>query len=898
MMEQYQKIKSQHQDKFVLFRLGDFYELFFEDAIEGAALMEIVLTNRNGTPMCGVPHHQLKNYAYKLLQSGKKIAIVEQKEQPKQPKEAQQKETLIKREIREILTPASLIDESLLQATENNFLLAVEINKNSSDDDFLICCQCDLSTGEIFLDLLPFDKHAPEIALENALAMSNTKEVLIVGKKTSAKISPLLKIANQKIMVNEVTKIPKDHLDKLEKLCGDHADLFFKMGFANTLLATIDYLRNNREIDEETFFSTLLPPVFRPFEKKLFLDERTKENLEVFKSNSQESDLTLVAIIDRTITPMGSRRLKQELTMPMLSYEEIKQRLNRVSAWQAQAENIFEMRRRLSGLKDISRLATRIALGRTGVEELMLLKTYLTKTHSFIEKLLEIKKTTHAFDGETEISYQEKHLTSLLASITSLCQHIESTIVSVEEDEKDQLLSSAKKSKVGIRIDCHLELKENIEKRNRCLQEMLVLLKEEQQSVGKLRLRYNDSLGYFFEVSKVQANQMPSHFIRKQTLTNSERFTTEKLIDLEGSIAQLKSQCDELEKDITLSLNQKVHQSLSAIKKISLVVAILDVELGFAHLAIEENFSKPELSEGPTLLLEEARHPVVEKMLSKTGQAFVKNSICIGHKQCVHIITGPNMSGKSTFLRQTAIIVIMAHLGCFVPAKKAIIPQTDRVFTRVGATDRLTKGESTFLVEMKETAYILRYATKRSLVILDEIGRGTSTYDGLSIAYGIVQYLITTLQKTKTLFATHYHELTQMSKTNPAFIENYNVAVSEDEGKVIFLKKVVPGMAKQSYGIHVAELAGLPKQVTDLAKKILASLEAKRHPLQLEDTAPLTEEQKTKPALVEPTPVEKNPTLEEIIKTDPLKTTPLEALNLIIKWQKVLKDSPADKNDA
>lgn len=884
MMAQYQTIKKQHSDKFVLFRLGDFYELFFDDAIEGAKLMEIVLTHRGEVPMCGVPHHQLKNYTAKLLQSGKKIAIVEQSGE-------QETGTLIKREVREILTPASLIDESLLQEKENNFLLAVQLKKIDGNL-FFLCCQCDLSTGETFLDIFPHDEITLQNSIEEILAMSKAKEILLVGTETTKMLNELFEKFYPKLLVNKASDETSSlHLAAIKKLCQENMERYVEMGFQQTLTATFEYLQQNRGVDTQTIFSTLLPPVFRPLKGKMILDERTKRNLELFQSNSQDEELTLIKIIDKTFTPMGARRLRQEMSLPMLDYDEARERLERVRWWTENLEHLNHARKLLNGIKDISRMATRIALQQPSCEEIMLFQTYLQKANIFAKSIVKMKNCP-----QKKIFYDTKYLSHLLATTDDLCQKINDAIIYDDENDEELFKNNTKKSKAKWNLANHQELQENRQNHRVLLQKMSSLLAEEQTKINlKIRLRYNDALGYFFEINKIQAQQLPAYFIRKQTLTNCERFTTEKLTSLEGEIVTLNEQSKQIEKEILSSLVISIQKSLGAIKQLSAAIAFLDLEVCFAFIAVEKNYCQPTLSKGRRLEVKNMRHPVVETMLHNKGETIIKTNICIGDQQCVHIITGPNMSGKSTFLRQTAVVVLMAHLGCFVPAQAAIVPETDRIFTRVGATDHLAKGESTFLVEMKESAYILRHASEMSLVILDEIGRGTSTFDGLSLAYSIVDYLTVHLPKMKTLFATHYHELTQMSALKPSFIGNYHVSVKENQGNIVFLKKVIPGVAEKSYGIHVAKLAGMPKEITEKAEKILEILEKTRKPLRLKNTQNAfdknNDQQKIdheKQHLEEKKRKLASDILGKLEKLDIHEMTPVQALCVLEEWKKTI----------
>ena len=809
MMQQYYKIKQEHPDKFVFFRLGDFYELFEEDAIEGAKILQITLTNRNQIAMCGIPHHQLNNYAYKLILQGKKIAIAEQiNNKENEPS------SIVERKVTSILTPGTVIDENTLLQKENNFLLSFlfeeEPNLFTKLKGYAIAL--DISTGEI--QLLTLSEHSLENTLKNLISRYNPKEIIF--KENETQINSLKEFTKEVGIVNFLSKDyykdSKDFQSFNSKFLKENEVFFESNGsFALLLNATIKYIKSNYGIET---LNHLKKPEFIKSNDHLNIDSNTLYNLELFKNSYDNSSKhSLISILDKTKTSMGGRLLRKTLNQPLKCKRSIEKRLNEVDFFYKHPHLLEDIRKRLKSSCDIERIVSRISFEKVLPKELVSLKHSLEIFISIFNIFIESSKNNENIWKELA-----KEMEDLLPILKREKGKIEATIL---EEPSNQINDGN-----FINALCNKQLAHYQEVKTKG-QEWLGKIQsfeKEKTNINSLKIKYKENLGYFFEVTKNYKDLVPDYFILKQTLVNYSRFTTKELIKCETEIIEAKEKSNKLEQEIYNEFVKNLMNIIGKFQEISQIIGYLDVVTNFAFISLMNNYSKPEINNGQELNIIQGRHPVIEIELNED---FIANDLKIGtNNNIIEIVTGPNMSGKSTFLRQNALIVIMGHMGCFVPAEFALIPICDSIFTRIGAADRLSKGESTFLVEMKEVSEIIRNCTKDSLIIMDEIGRGTSTYDGIAIAWSIIEYINKEVNKrAKTLFATHYHELIYLEEQKG--ISNFNVSVEEKEKEIIFLKKVVKGYADKSYGIHVAKLAGLPLSLISTANNILNRLEKK-----------------------------------------------------------------------
>ncbi len=808
MMKQYFKFKEKHPDKFIFFRVGEFYELFDEDAIQAAKILHITLTQRHTIPMCGIPQHQLDNYSPKMLKEGKKIVIVEQMENPKEVK------GIVKRDITQIMTPGTVTDDFNLIENENNYLACMFLPKydfsSNSTLGELIFSVLDFSTGES--EIHYFQSKNLKADIESLMNRYSPKELLVSNQIDLNSFKKNFFYEDPSFIINP---LPEYLFEK------EYAQNKIKQIFKTITLKGIG-------LDDHPY----LPSVFCPFiyyinetqksslehlkiphfikkNENMLLDSATQKNLEVIKNNRDETKRnSLLWILDKTISSAGSRLKKKIILNPLLSLEKIKKRQENINFFFNSKELLMKIRERLKNIYDIERLSSRLSLKRILPREIIALKNSL-KVASNIFDYLKENKAPFIIPKQTEILFQ--------------------TISTIEKTLIEQPDNTLKK---GNLIKPHFNetldhYKNLLSKGHQFLIE-LQQKEREKTKIPSLKIKYNDNFGYFFEITKTHINKVPSYFIKKQTLVSADRFTTKELISYQDKILQAERQSFELEHSIYLELMSNLKNNVSFFQEISNCCSYIDVIASFAYLAMIHHYVKPKITEGTKIEIINGRHPVIEKV---NDFDFISNSLCIGGEESlVHIVSGPNMAGKSTFLRQNALIILMAQIGSFIPAEKAEIAICDRIFTRIGASDNLAKGESTFLVEMSETAYILNHATPKSFIIMDEIGRGTSTYDGLSLAWSILEYIVTNKKcYSKTLFATHYHELVILAESFNK-IKNYTMQIKEDENRLIFLKKAVLGISNKSYGVHVAGLAGMPKTILEKANYILAALEKKKKP--------------------------------------------------------------------
>jgi len=798
LMDQYLSIKADYKDVLLLYRMGDFYETFYDDAKVLAKTLGIALTKRAhgksaDVPLAGFPYHALDNYLPKLLNAGLRVAICEQVEDPKLAK------GVVKREVVEIASPGATLSDKLLDSRSNNFLLAVCCLENKCG-----LAIADVSTGSLHLAELP-----DSILLEQ-LIRYQPKEIL-VAKKDAEKVKLLLKnqlstIFTERddwIFSREYTyEVLINHF-KTHSLKGfGCADLDAGIIAAGVI---IHYLEENYKTRLEHFIKLQVLNL----SKYMVLDESSRRNLEISETiTGIAKQYTLLSVLDYTVTPMGARLFKQWIQQPLLIKKDIDFRLNIVNELFDNRTLRNELLEHMRALFDMERLLGKIVTGRANGRDLLNLKQSLVVIDPIIKTLQNsgsktIKKAFREFDPLPD-------LTNLISNAM-----IENPPLTIQE-------GGIIKKGYNKELD---ELREISEQGK----DWLISYQEQERkktSINTLKINYNKVFGYYIEITHVHKDKVPADYIRKQTLVNAERFITPELKEWEDKILGAEDKINQLEYELFQQVRSEVSKYVGPIQKNSQLISELDCFISLATAAFENDYHRPKVNDSEELEIIGGRHPVVEKNLIP-GEDFIANDLFLNPKnEQMWIITGPNMAGKSTFLRQAGLIVLMAQIGSFVPAEKANIGIVDRIFTRVGASDQLALGESTFLVEMNETANILNNATKKSLILLDEIGRGTSTFDGLSIAWAVAEYIHSNENLfSKTLFATHYHELTELALLYPR-IKNYNVAVDEWEDQVVFLRKIVPGGTDNSYGIYVAQMAGLPSTLIERAREILTNLEA------------------------------------------------------------------------
>ncbi len=792
MMKQYLDIKKKHQDDILFFRMGDFYEMFFDDAHIASKILDIALTSRqNDVPMCGIPYHAADSYIARLLKAGKRVAICEQMEN------VPTSGTIVRRDVIRIVTPGTVIESHLLQSDDNNFLGSVIIDRNGIGLAFI-----DISTGDFFLSSIgkTLDIFRGEMA-----RFTPTEVVLKEGDGPGDEVYAEY-IRNMNIPVYRIN----DWLYDVDYMKDVICDVFGTAGTQGLGLTTdldiaaagsiLQYLKET----QKQAFSHLKHPQVIIAADRMVLDDATISNLELTKSQQDGSrSRTLFDVLNYTMTPMGRRALERNLTQPLLNVNTIEQRLDIVQYLYEYRDLTKKLQGMLDAIFDIERLITRFAMGRIFPRNFLALRDSLAAA-------LEIKRLLSEQPHES--------MNTIGGSIPDLAKLAAGIRAAIEDDPA----LSPEHGRV-IRKGFSAELDRLYELKTHGKEWIIEYQEDEKKRLGlnTLKVRYNKILGYFIELSKAQAAGVPGDYFRKQTLVGNERFTTEKLQRFETDILSASDQVMKFENTEMEKLKDDIIAHRQELQDLAGIIGELDFYASLARAALENRYTRPLFNLDNKTSIVEGRHPVVEKFY--TREVFIPNDIILdGDENIIKIITGPNMSGKSTYIRMYAVIQLMSQIGSFVPAKHAEISIADRIFTRIGASDNISRGESTFLVEMNETANILNNATSRSIIIMDEVGRGTSTYDGLSIAWGIVEYIARYL-KAKTLFATHYHELTRLG--NKKGIINYNVLVREHLNGVDFLHKVTKGAADKSYGIHVAKLAGIPRQIVGRAGQILEKLE-------------------------------------------------------------------------
>ncbi|ADL07947.1 DNA mismatch repair protein MutS [Thermosediminibacter oceani] len=851
MLKQYREIKEKYKDYIVFFRLGDFYEMFFDDAHIAARELEIALTSRdpeNRVPMAGVPYHAADQYIYKLISKGYKVVICEQVEDPKQAK------GIVKREVVKIITPGTITEISALEEKKNNYLVCIYRENN----DFGIAAT-DLMTGEFltteihcaypYQELLDeLSKLEPRECLVNAGFLQDT----FLNKAVNTNFNILLTFKE-----NDYFQAESARELLMSQFSGNELEDIFKRPFATIASgACLNYLRETQRLSLSHINS------IRYYERTEYmaLDVTCRRNLELTQSLMDgKKQGSLLWVLDKTVTSMGGRTLRKWIEQPLIDIIKIKERQDAVEELY---QNYFlrqELREQLKNLYDLERLTGKLVCGNLNARDLLAIK-------NTVKHFPKIKELLAGCRSKLLITlYNELDL------LNDVYELLEKAInddppISVKEggiikdgfdSEVDRLRKASTEGKSWI---AELERKER-----------------ERTGIKSLKVGYNKVFGYYIEITKANLSLVPKDYIRKQTLANGERFITEELKEYESLIMGAEEKLLDLEYQIFCKIREDLITKITRLKKSAQVVSVLDALVSLAEVASSNNYVKPELTLNDEINIVEGRHPVVE--LTLKDEMFIPNDTHINcSDSMISIITGPNMAGKSTYMRQVALIVLMAQIGSFVPAKSAQIGIVDRIFTRIGASDNLASGQSTFMVEMTEVANILKHATPKSLLILDEIGRGTSTYDGLSIAWAVIEYIHKNI-KAKTLFATHYHEITQLKKLKG--VKNFKVMVKERGEDIIFLRKIVPGEADRSYGIEVAKLAGLPKSVILRAQEILKDLEqndgarAREPQIAATKDTPFDDVQLNIESL-------KNEQVIRMIKELDINTiTPLEALNLL-----------------
>lgn len=803
MMKQYMEIKKKHRDEILFFRMGDFYEMFFEDARTASKILDITLTSRqNDVPMCGLPYHAADSYIARLIKAGKRVAICEQLET------VPTSGPIVKREVVRIVTPGTVIETNLLQDDYNNFLGSAVVGKSDIGMAFV-----DISTGDFYLSSM---EKSIELFRGELARFNPTEIVLREGNGPDDEIFSD-HIKNRDIPIYRINEWLYD-LDYMNDLICDIYQVVNTKGLGleseseiRTAGAVLQYLKETHKKS----FDHLKNPEKIVSSNRMVLDDSTIINLEIINNfNDRSRNRTLFSVLNYTRTAMGRRTLEKNLLQPLLNIQEIEKRLNTVQYFHQYQKLARDISEQLKEICDLERVITRFTLGKTVPGNFIAVRASLKAS-------LEIKKLLGSQPDESV-----KELARRIPDMKGLMERINATV----EDEPAHTPEQGRVIRKGFNheLDRLYTIKTDAKTWILDYQEK----EKERLKINTLKIKYNKILGYYIEISKNQAENVPGDYNRKQTLVGSERFTTEKLRKFESDILSSNDRIVEIEKEEIEKLRHDILLRKNELQKLSKVVGDLDFSISLSLSAIENRFVRPSLNRGSTTIIKDGRHPVVEKYF--TREVFIPNDIVLDNREnIIKLITGPNMSGKSTYIRMAAVIQLMAQTGSFIPAVEGDLSIVDRIFTRIGASDNISRGESTFLVEMNETANILNNATDRSLIIMDEVGRGTSTYDGLSIAWAIVEYISRSI-KAKTLFATHYHELTQIGGKRGVI--NYNVLVRENINGIDFMHKIAPGAADKSYGIHVAKLAGIPKQIVGRAEKILERLE-KRSNLKKERAA-------------------------------------------------------------
>ncbi len=853
LMTQYNTIKGKYPDALLLFRVGDFYETFGEDAVETAKILGIVLTHRNNggdrTELAGFPHHSLNTYLPKLVKSGLRVAICDQLEDPKQTK------SIVKRGVTELITPGVALNDDILTAKSNNFLGAIHFGKKTLGISFL-----DVSTGEFLT------AEGNEEYIAKLFQNFSPSEILISKKHKADFLTSFGKGFHTFFMEDWIFQE-----DYTQETLNNHFQTKSLKGFGVAHLqhgivaagAALHYLSEtqHKKLQHITSIARIAE------EEYVWMDRFTIRNLELYQAPSA-SAVTLLDIIDKTISPMGGRLLKRWLALPLKNIDKINQRHEIVQFLSDNDNTTASFRDQIKQISDLERLISKVATGKINPREVVLLKNSL-------EAIIPIKEIATKSDNDALKSIGDR---------LNLCDVLRDKITQTIHEEapvninKGQTIATGFSSELDELRDLAFSGKDYLNN----------MLEREMKATGisSLKIASNNVFGYYIEVRNTHKDKVPENWIRKQTLVNAERYITEELKEYESKILGAEEKIAILEQQLFSQLISWMHSYIQSVQTNAALIAQLDCLCSFVQLAKDNNYNRPEINDSYDLEIENGRHPVIEKQLP-LGEAYIANNVILNRdEQQIIMITGPNMSGKSAILRQTALIVLLAQMGSFVPAEKARIGIVDKIFTRVGASDNISLGESTFMVEMNETASILNNVSERSLILLDEIGRGTSTYDGISIAWAIAEYIHEHPGKAKTLFATHYHELNEMTETFSR-IKNFNVSVKELKDNVLFLRKLVSGGSEHSFGIHVAKMAGMPQQVIHRANKILKKLEKSHSSEELTDNLKASQNEMQLSIFNLDDPLLEN-IKEEILHTDIDTLTPVEALMKLNEIKRML----------
>lgn len=851
MMQQYLRIKAQHQDAFLFFRLGDFYEMFYEDAIKAAQELEITLTKRDSgqkepIPMCGVPYHSAEGYIKTLVNQGYKVAICEQVEDPKKAK------GVVKREVVQLITPGTVMESSMLHEKESNYIASL----SHFESDCFVLVYHELSTGESQLIFIEADFQM----VIHELAKQQIKELVIASSLPEKYVTDLQN--HLQIVFSYEDEV--NFIGEFRHLYEDLHDERFLHAFSRML--------NYIEHTQKRSLHHLQKPVVISLQHYLSLDMYSKRNLELTESMMKKGKYgSLLWVLDKTVTAMGARTLKKWIERPLMDQTRIEQRLDVVEALQNAFMEREELREALKAVYDLERLAGRISFGNVNARDLIQLKQSLQQIPT-IKQIL--------------ASFQEPAIQTLDDSL-----HYPAKLVALLESSIMNDPPIGIKEGNIIKDGYDVQLDEYRDALTNGKQWILALEKKEKEAtnIKSLKIGFNRVFGYYIEITHANKHLIPEgRYERKQTLTNAERYITPELKEKEAIILEAQEKSVDLEYDLFVSLRDQLKDDIHQVQKIAGTISEIDVLQSFAQVSEENNYQRPTFTE-EKLLIQNNRHPVIEKVM--TDGAFVPNDISLDQEDFILLITGPNMSGKSTYMRQLALTIIMAQIGCFVPADQAQLTIFDHIFTRIGAADDLVSGQSTFMVEMMEANHALMNATEHSLILLDEIGRGTSTYDGMALAHAMIEYIHEDV-RAKTLFSTHYHELTEL-EDQLAHLKNIFVRAEEYDDKIVFLHKVSEGRANESYGIQVAKLANMPTSLIERATKILKELEAK--PLTNIDTEEKDSEQAQLSFFAEETSVplahsrKENAIVESLRLLNLLEMTPLEAMNELYRLQKQIR---------
>ena len=922
LMRQYHAVKKQHPSALLLFRLGDFYELFYEDAVVASKILQITLTSRNkekdqAVPMCGVPYHAAENYIARLIRAGHKVAICEQMEQPGPGKK------IVRREVVRVLTPGTASGSGLVEAKENNYLAAVARSLPQANAAGAGGRGTEVIVGLAFVDLSTGEFRATEFRGEKAnarlrdeLGVLRPREILLAKPVTLFPVAASTELENLGAVEtrlddwvfesNYATRILEEHF-RVAALEGFGLD--GHPCATSAAGALVHYLRETSAIGARSPEDSAAVPSMRPYgaglehidriefyeqQNGMVLDAVTTRNLELVEpSAGDDASATLLRAIDETATGMGARLLRGWIVRPEIALDEINARLDAVAELRSRTIVREEIRKTLEGILDLERLTSRVTLGVATPRDLLALRQSLERVPA-LRKLIAEASPKPTGDVETPPNAQSGRLSSLREQLDEMRDVCE-TIARGISDDPPSVANDPGVIRTG--YNAQLDELHAITKQGRQIIAAMEERERKRTGIGSLKIRYNNIFGFYIEISNANAHLAPADYERKQTLVNAERFTSPELKSHEQKVLSAEERVREIERRLYSEIREGIAHQAGRLRKTASAIAQLDVLVNFARIAAARNYSRPEFTDKSVarkgkrgiLMIAGGRHPVIEKLLEERGERFVPNDLYLDDEsQFLLVITGPNMGGKSTYLRQAALISVMAQMGSFVPAVQAKLPLLDRIFTRIGASDNLARGRSTFLVEMSEVAAILNTATAASLVLLDEVGRGTSTFDGLSIAWAVVESLHAG-SKPRTLFATHYHELTELEQLLPG-VKNVHVAVQEAGSEIIFLRRVEPGSANKSYGIEVARLAGLPGEVISRAREILRRHEQSEEKLSHElspgavvdgGAAPGPPQQTSFTAIDESV-------LDAIRRAELDELTPLEALNLLAALQKQL----------